>query len=93
MPSSGSRHPHLNTGYYFHSTQKKEECTWTFLQPQFPHPKTTSDYKKTSFAFDVKKVHPVDHMDMHMKTGKMIFSTLTNTSLIAAKMQVSLNNV
>jgi hypothetical protein len=32
-------------------------------------------------------------MDMHRKTGEMIFSTLTNTSLTAAKLQVSLNNV
>jgi hypothetical protein len=47
-----------------------------FLQAQVPHPKTVADYKKTSFEFDVKDVHPVDQMDMHRKTGEMIFSTL-----------------
>jgi hypothetical protein len=46
-----------------------------FLQAQVPHPKTTSDYKKASFEFDVKEVHPTDQMDMHRKTGEMIFST------------------
>ena len=30
---------------------------------------------------------------MHRQIGEMLFSTLTNTSLIAAKLQVSLNNV
>ena len=32
-------------------------------------------------------------MDMHRKTWEMIFSTLTNTSLTAAKLQMSLNNI
>jgi hypothetical protein len=38
-------------------------------------------------------VHPADQMDMHRQTWEMIFSTLENTSLTAAKLQVSLNNV
>jgi hypothetical protein len=64
-----------------------------FLQAQVPHPKTTTDYKNTSFEFDVKDVHPVDQMDMHKKTGEMILYTLTNTSLTTSKLQVSLNNL
>jgi hypothetical protein len=64
-----------------------------FLQTQVPHRKTTVDYKKTSFEFDVEEVHPVDQMDMHRKAWEMIFSTLTNTSLNASKLQVSLNNI
>jgi len=32
-------------------------------------------------------------MDMHKQIGEMIFSTLENTSMTAAKLQVSLNNV
>jgi hypothetical protein len=38
-------------------------------------------------------VHADDQIDMHKKTREMIFSTLANTSLTAAKLQVSLNNV
>ena len=64
-----------------------------FLQAQVPHPKRTSDYKKTSFEFDVKKVHPTDQIDMHRQTWEMIFSTLTNTSMTTSKLQVSLNNI
>jgi hypothetical protein len=64
-----------------------------FLLTQVPHPKEFSDYKRSAFEFDVKEVHPTDQMDMHRQTGEMIFSTLENTSMIYAKLQVSLNNV
>ena len=64
-----------------------------FLQAQVPYPKTIVDYKKTSFEFDVKDVHPIDRMDMHRKTGEMIFSSLTNTSTTTSKLQVSLTNI
>ena len=65
----------------------------SFLQARVPHPNTTSYYKKASFEFDVKEVHPTYQMDMHRKTWEIIFSTPTNTSLIALNLQVSLNNV
>ena len=64
-----------------------------FLQAQVAHPKAISDYKRSTFEFDIKEVHPTDQMDMHRQTGEMIFSTLENTSMIVAKFQVSLNNV
>jgi hypothetical protein len=57
-----------------------------FLQAQVPYPRTTADYKKTSFEFDVKYFHPVDQMDMHRQTREMIFSTLKNTSMLASKL-------
>ena len=38
-------------------------------------------------------MHLVDQMDMHRQTGEMVFSTLVNASTVAAKLQVSLNNV
>ena len=64
-----------------------------FLQAQVPHPRTIAHYKKTSFEFDVKEVHLVDQMDMHRQTREMIFSTLTNTSMNAYNLEVSLNNI
>jgi hypothetical protein len=71
----------------------KGRIQMAFLQAQVPYPKTTSDYKKTSFEFDVKDVHHVDQMDMHRQTGEMIFSTLKNTSMKSSKIQISLNNI
>jgi hypothetical protein len=64
-----------------------------YLQAQVPQPKTISDYKRSTFEFDSRDVHPADQMDLHRQTGEMIFSTLANTSTTAAKLQVSLNNV
>jgi hypothetical protein len=72
---------------------EKGRMHMAFLQAQVPHPKEISDYKRSTFEFDVKEVHPADQMDMHRQTGEMIFSTLENTSMTAAKLQVSLNNV
>jgi hypothetical protein len=72
---------------------EKGRMHMAFLQAQVPHPKAVSDYKRETFEFDVKEVHPADQMDMHRQTGEMIFSTLENTSMTAAKLQVSLNNV
>ena len=64
-----------------------------FLQTHVPQPKEISDYKRSTFEFDVAEVHPADQVDLHKQTGEMIFSTLENTSTTAAKLQVSLNNV
>jgi hypothetical protein len=57
-----------------------------FLQAQFPYLKTTVKYKKTSFEFDIKDVHPIGQMDMHIQTGEMIYSTLTNTTMTTSKL-------
>ena len=64
-----------------------------FLQAQVPHPKEITDYKRSTFEFDTKEVHPADHMDLHKQTREMVFSTLANASRTAAKLHVSLNNV
>ena len=64
-----------------------------FLQAQEPDLKTITDYKRSSFEFHTKDVHPDDQMDLHRKTGQMVFSTLETTSTSTAKLQVSLSNV
>jgi hypothetical protein len=72
---------------------EKGTIQMAFLQVQVPHPKTAANYKKTSFEFDVKDVHPMDQMDLHRQTGEMLLSSLTTTSLTSSKLQVSLNNL
>ena len=59
---------------------EKGRMQMAFLEAQIPQPKTTKDYKKTTFEFDTKDIHPIDQMEMHKKTGEMICSTLTNTT-------------
>ena len=64
-----------------------------FLQEQVPDLKAITDYKRATFEFHTRDVHPVDQMDLHRKNGEMIFSTLENASTMATKLQVSLSNV
>jgi len=71
---------------------EKGKMHMAFLEAQTSEPKTLVDYKKTSFEFDVKDVHPINHLDMHKKTREMISSTLTSTSMNLFKMQVALSN-
>jgi hypothetical protein len=72
---------------------KKGRMHMTCLQAQVPHPKEITDYKRSTFEFDTKEVHPTDQMDLHRQTGEIVFSTLANASTTVAKLQVSLNNV
>jgi hypothetical protein len=64
-----------------------------FLQAQVPDPKVIIDYKRATFEFWTKDVHPADQMHLHRQTGEMVFSTLAHASTTASRLQVSLNNV
>lgn len=64
-----------------------------FLEVQIPHPKLAVDYKKTTFEFETKDIHPIDQMEMHKQIGEMMYSTLTNTTMTVSKLQVSLSNI
>jgi hypothetical protein len=64
-----------------------------FLQAHVPDPKVITDYKRATFEFQTKDVHPTDQMDLHRKTGEMVFSTLAHASTTASRLQVYLNNV
>ena len=64
-----------------------------FLQAQVPDPKVIIDYKRATFEFQTKDVHPADQMDLHKETGEMVFSMLAHASTVASRLQVSLNNV
>jgi hypothetical protein len=66
--------------------KEKGRMQMAFLQAQVPYPKTVVDYNKTSFEFDIKDVHPIDHMDMHRHTREMIYSTMKNTTMKASKL-------
>jgi hypothetical protein len=51
-----------------------------------------TDYKRATFEFQMKDVHPADQMDLHKQTGDMVFHTLAHASSSTSKLQVSLNN-
>jgi hypothetical protein len=57
-----------------------------FLQAQVPDPKVITDYKRATFEFQTKDVHPADQMDLHKQTGEMVFHTLAHASASAEKL-------
>jgi hypothetical protein len=71
---------------------EKGRMHMAYLQAQVSDPKVISDYKRATFEFQVKDVHPADQMDLHKQTGEMVFHTLAHASTSAEKFQVSLNN-
>jgi hypothetical protein len=72
---------------------EKGRMHMAFLQAQVPNPKVITDYKRETFEFQTKDVHPADQMDLHRQTGEMVFSTLAHASTTASRLQVSLNNI
>jgi hypothetical protein len=72
---------------------QKGRMHMAFLQAQVPDPKVITDYKRAIFEFQTKDVHPADQMDLHKKTGEMVFYMLVHASTTTSKLQVSLNNV
>jgi hypothetical protein len=57
-----------------------------FLQAQVLDPKVITDYKRATFKFQTKDVHPTDQMDLHKQTGEMVFYTLAHASTIVSKL-------
>jgi hypothetical protein len=71
---------------------EKGRMHMAYLQAQVPDPKVISNYKRATFEFQAKDVHPADQMDLHKQIGEMVFHTLAHASASAAKFQASLNN-
>jgi hypothetical protein len=92
MLSFESRRRLRSIGCCLHLTQKRAGCTWPSSRRKVPDPKVITDYKRATFEFQTKDVHPADQMDLHKQTGEMVFHTLAHASASAAKLQVSLNN-
>jgi hypothetical protein len=71
---------------------EKGKMHMEYLHALVPDPKVISDYRRTSFEFQAKDVHPADQMDMHKQTGEMISHTLAHVATSAAKLRTSLSN-
>jgi hypothetical protein len=72
---------------------EKGRMHMAFIQPQVLDLKVITDYKRETFEFQTKDVHPANQLDLHRQTGEMVFSTLAHASTTASRLQVSLNNV
>ena len=72
---------------------KKGRMHMDFLQAQVPPSKGEVYYKKATLEFDIKDVHLIDHMEMHKQTGKMMFSSTTNTAMTLSRLQDTFSTI
>ena len=62
------------------------------FKPKLQQPQTAADYIRTNFEVLAKDIHPLDQIELHKKTGEMIYSTLTDKAMATQKLQDSLEN-
>ena len=62
------------------------------FKPKVQQPHTTADYIRTNFEVLAKDIHPLDQIELHKQTSEMIYSTLTDKSMMTHKLQDSLDN-
>ena len=72
---------------------KNRKMKMTFLQPKMQAPKSSTDYRKTTFEVMAKDVHPTNQIEFHKQAGEMIYSTMTNKAMSVQKLQNSLENI
>lgn len=65
----------------------------TFLQPTVMNPKSSTDYKKTTYEFKSKYIHPIDQIDFHKQAREVIYSTMTNKAMSVQKLKNTLENI
>jgi len=65
----------------------------TFIKPTTQQPRTSSNFKKVDFEVLARNIHPIDQIELHKKTGEMIYSTLIGKAITTHQLQNSLNNI
>jgi len=71
---------------------KEGKMQMRFLKPIVQQPKSIGNYLKTNFDVLAKDIHPIDQIELHKKTGEMVYSTLTSKAITAHHLQNSLSN-
>jgi len=62
------------------------------FKPRVQQPHIAANYIRTNMEALAKDIHPMDQIELHRKTGEMVYSTLANKAILAQKFQNSLNN-
>lgn len=71
---------------------KEGKMIMSYFKPKVHQPQSETDYIRTNLEVLAKDIHPIDHIDLHKKTGEMVYSTLADKAMLAHKLQNSLNN-
>lgn len=71
---------------------QQRKMIMSHFKPKVQQPQTATDYITTKFEVLAKDIHPLDQIELHKKTGEMIYSTLTDKAMAAHRLQDSLEN-
>ena len=58
------------------------------LKPKVQQPQTAADYVRTNFEVLAKDIHSLDQIELHKQTGEMIYSTLTDKSMMTISCRI-----
>lgn len=56
------------------------------FKPKIQQPQSATDYIRTNLEVLAKDIWPMDQIELHKKTGEMVYSTLANKALLAHKL-------
>jgi len=65
----------------------------SYFKPKVQQPQSVADYIRINLEVLAKDIHPMDQIELHKKTGEMVYSTLVDKAMLAHKLQNSLDNI
>ena len=71
---------------------KEGKMILSHFKPKVQQPQSATDYIRTNLEVLAKDIHPMDQIELHKKTGDMVYSTLADKAMLAYRLQNSLNN-
>lgn len=71
---------------------KEGKMLMSYFKPKVQQPQSAADYIRTNLEVLAKDIHPMDQIELHKQTGEMVYSTLTDKSMLAHQLQNSLDN-
>jgi hypothetical protein len=69
------------TGLIYSLDYEKGRLNIFVLEPKGQVIKTTDNYKVSKFSFDLNAINFVEKMDLHRKTGEMVYRDVMQVSL------------
>lgn len=62
---------------------KEGKMQMSFFKPTIQQPRSMTNSLKTDFEVLAKDIHPIDQIELHKKSGEMVYSTLTSKAITA----------
>ena len=62
------------------------------FRPTTVQPQSAADYIRTNLEVLAKDIHPMDQIELHKQTGEMVYATLADKTMLAKRLENSLNN-